>query len=907
VSVRQLISRLAHSTPDAVALVGSEATPLTFAALLEQMDRAAEALSDMGIAPGDRVALVAPQGPELAAAFLSIASVATCAPLNPAYREGELEFYLSDLGARALVVDPGLASPAREVAERLGLGVVDLVRSPTAGAGCFAMECARKPDAEVGRRGADAVALVLHTSGTTSRPKIVPLTHANLRASALSIARWLDLGPGDRCLDLMPLFHIHGLMVFLASLAAGGSVGCPPVFDATRFFGWLEEMRPTWYSAVPTMHQAILARVRRRPGSVGRGTLRFVRSSSAPLPPAVAAELERELGVPVVEAYGMTEAAHQIASNPLPPRARKPGSVGLAAGPEVAVLDAAGVAVGPDQRGEIALRGPSIMAGYEANPAANAAALAGEWLRTGDEGYLDAEGYLFITGRIKEMINRGGEKVSPREVDDVLLTHPAVAQAVTFSMPHPTLGEEVAAAVVLREPSSAQEREIRDFAAARLAEFKVPARVLVVEEIPKGPTGKLQRIGLAERLGLARLPSPDEGPARASAQPPRSVLEYQLVQIWEQVLDLGPIGIQDNFFELGGHSLLAARMLEAVERECHVRLPPSVLLEGATVASLARAVLGETAGAFDQRVKAIQPDGSRPPLFFLHGDWDGGGYYCINLARHLGSEQPFYVLHPHGLGSDAVPPTIEGMAADHLRTLRSIRPTGPYFLGGYCSGGLVALEMARRLVAEGEAVAFLGMLDPNASNTGRGMRLLRAVTDGLSRASGLGPEEAQKAFVRWRARLLALGGWTRRLLRFCRLGPVGQVAALRRRLDAVPGRRGQGGAAAPAEMPAEPAPPARGGRVEARRALIDAIYQEAIAGYVPRRFSGRITIFLAGERGIQGVERAWRRVAEQVAVQLVPGTHTGYVTTGVEHLARRLGSCLERACERLEDGVAVPE
>jgi acyl-CoA synthetase (AMP-forming)/AMP-acid ligase II len=345
---------------------------------------------------------------------------------------------------------------------------------------------------------------VLHTSGTTSRPKIVPLAQRNICASAAHIATTLALEPADICLNIMPLFHIHGLMAaVLSSLAAGGSVVCTPGFNALKFFAWLDEAKPSWYTAVPTMHQTILARADRNQESIARAKLRLIRSSSASLPPQVMKALEDTFGAPVIESYGMTEAAHQMASNPLPPRARKPGSVGIAAGPEIAIMDEGGKLLARGETGEVVIRGPNVTGGYEANPDANAKAFANGWFRTGDQGFLDDEGYLRLTGRLKELINRGGEKVSPLEVDEILMDHPAVQQVVTFAMPHDKLGEEVAAAVVLRDGRTLGEGELRDFARLRLADFKVPRKIVFLPEIPKGATGKLQRIGLAQKLGLS--------------------------------------------------------------------------------------------------------------------------------------------------------------------------------------------------------------------------------------------------------------------------------------------------------------------------------------------------------------------------------------------------------------------
>ncbi|HEY5677428.1 MAG TPA: AMP-binding protein, partial [Myxococcales bacterium] len=376
------------------------------------------------------------------------------------------------------------------------------------GGGTFTLEPPGAPRGPVRRGGfgeGDDIALLLHTSGTTSRPKLVPLLQRNVLASARHIAETLALTPADVCLNVMPLFHIHGLMAAtLASIFAGARVCCSPGFNALRFYGWLEEVRPTWYTAVPTMHQAILARAERHRDVLARTHLRFLRSSSASLPAPVMLELERTFRAPVVEAYGMTEAAHQMASNPLPPRTRKPGSVGMAAGPEIAIMDAQGALLPRGESGEIVIRGPNVTSGYVENPEANAKAFTNGWFRTGDQGNLDEDGYLRINGRLKEMINRGGEKISPLEVDVVLMEHPAVQVALTFGMPHETLGEEVAAAVVLKEGKTATERELRGFAEKHLVHYKVPHHIVFVSELPRGPTGKLQRIGLAARLGLVK-------------------------------------------------------------------------------------------------------------------------------------------------------------------------------------------------------------------------------------------------------------------------------------------------------------------------------------------------------------------------------------------------------------------
>jgi oxalate---CoA ligase len=474
---------------------------LTYAALRALAADTVAALNAKGIGRGDRVAIVVPNGPEMAAAFIAIGCGATTAPLNPAYREDEFSFYIDDLKAKALVVMRGVETPARAAAQKLGVPILELV--PGEAAGAFTLEGGAPGVAlQPGLAQEDDVALVLHTSGTTARPKIVPLTQANVTASAAHIGAALSLAPADVCLNVMPLFHIHGLIAaVLASLRAGGTVVCTPGFDALRFFRWMEEERPSWFTAVPTMHQAILSRAERNAEIIKRVPLRFIRSSSASLPGPVMEQLENTFGCPLVESYGMTEAAHQMCSNPLD-GPRKPGKVGRAAGPEVAIMADDGAILPQGEIGEVVIRGPNVTKGYEANPEANAKAFHQGWFRTGDQGMFDADGFLLLTGRLKELINRGGEKVSPLEVDGVLSAHPAVAQALTFAIPHAKLGEEVGAAVVLREGAALTERELRDFAAKQLADFKVPRKVVFLPEIPKGATGKLMRIGLAEKLGI---------------------------------------------------------------------------------------------------------------------------------------------------------------------------------------------------------------------------------------------------------------------------------------------------------------------------------------------------------------------------------------------------------------------
>jgi acyl-CoA synthetase (AMP-forming)/AMP-acid ligase II len=583
--VRDLVRQHRAANGDAVALLAPGLPSLTYGRLIDQIDNVGRAIRHFGIERSDRVAVALSNGPDMAVAFLGVASFATCAPLNPQLRHEEFEFYLKDLEARAVIVPGEADSAACEVAQRLGLSIVCLfpgnaVEGQSAEAGRFELKGRTERHAGVlDPAQADDVAMVLHTSGTTSRPKLVPLSHRNLCASARNIQSVLSLTGNDRCLNVMPLYHIHGLIgALLSSMAAGASVICSKGYDEATFAECLGRCEPTWYSAVPTIHQSVLAQTRRDPSLVAGHRLRFIRSSSASLPPAVMQELETTFGVPVVEAYGMTEASHQMASNPLPPATRKAGCVGLPAGPEMAIMDDAGRLLPPGEVGEIVIRGPNVTNGYHNNPDANRAAFCNGWFRTGDRGRTDQDGYFYITGRTKEMINRGGENISPREIDEVLLQHPAVAQAVAFALPHRRLGEDVAAAIVLRENAAVSGQELRQFALSRLADFKVPSQIVFVADIPKGPTGKLQRIGLHEKL---------QSLLRPEFAAPRTETESALIESWQDVLPGERIGIHDNFFGLGGDSLLAARLLARINARFDLQLTVQTVFRAPTVADQA--------------------------------------------------------------------------------------------------------------------------------------------------------------------------------------------------------------------------------------------------------------------------------------------------------------------------------
>lgn len=583
------------------------------------------------------------------------------------------------------------------------------------------------------------------TSGTTSRPKVVPLTHANIIASARNISRVLSLAREDRICNVMPLFYGHGLITcVLTPLITGGSVLCTGGFDALRFFQWLRDGEPTWISAAPSIFQAVLERAQARPDQVTRGRLRLLRTGSAPLAAPVMTRLEELFAVPVIETYGTTETTTQLTSNPLPPGLRKAGSTGKPAGPEVRVIDDQGISLPPGETGEVIARGDSIMHGYEGGAEANAGAFFDGWFRTGDLGYFDAEGYLFLTGRRREMINKGGEKIAPREVDEVLLQHPAVAEAATFPLPDPRLGLTVAAAVVLRAGAKVSESDMIAFAATRLIAYKLPSRVLFVDRLVERPGGKLQRSELASRLGPSALEVP------ATVQPPvpaRDATEEQLVRIWQSVLHLDRVGTHDNFFHLGGDSLSARSLLVEIERAFGRRLQPHDLYRAQTCAKLAEVLRREVATGSIAGVLPLHIGPRMPPLFLM--TYPGGN--LLEYRAVLAHSDPRQMIYGFKEVDESVRYTshleLTEFVASCLKDLITVQPEGPYCLCGYSYGGILVFELARQLCAQGREIGLLIVIDAPCPGQARPLPLLRRFRNQLRNLSSGSLRERWKAGV----------------------------------------------------------------------------------------------------------------------------------------------------------------
>tara|TARA_B100000900_G_scaffold184954_1_gene156830 strand:+ start:3095 stop:4600 length:1506 start_codon:yes stop_codon:yes gene_type:complete len=489
-----------HQNNNNIAITSTSHPPLYYNELKLLINNISSQLAANDISNKDRAAIVLPNGPYMATSFLAISSYMSAAPLNPNYKAEEFEFYLGDLKPKILIVEPNSKNPAVEVAKKLKIPVCEIQTKENTPSGMFDLF---KNTKNFELPNEEDESLVLHTSGTTSRPKIVPLSNKNIFSSAENISSSLNLDENDHCLNIMPLFHIHGLIAVLASsMKVGASVCASSGFNALKFLDLAKSEKITWYSGVPTMHQAILMRADKNLEIAKNLKLRFLRSSSASLPPAVFEKLNKTFECPVIEAYGMTEATHQMTSNPLPPKKQKPGFVGIPAGPDVCIMDEKGKQLEKGVEGEVCIKGPNVTLGYENNPEANKNSFVNGWFRTGDQGYFDDDGYLKISGRLKEIINKGGEKISPLEVDNVLMDHPSIEQAVCFGYNDEMLGEDIATAIIVKDGKICSEEDVKNYAKDKLAKFKIPKKIFFVNEIPKGATGKLQRNILAKNFGL---------------------------------------------------------------------------------------------------------------------------------------------------------------------------------------------------------------------------------------------------------------------------------------------------------------------------------------------------------------------------------------------------------------------
>lgn len=855
----QVISRTAKRFPHEPAIVSATFAPLTYRDLQRQLDGIRRQLRLAGFDRNARIGILMPNGAETVLAIVAVACCSVAVPLDPRLSRAEIDQRLGMLRLNALLVPQGSASEARQAAERRSLAIIE---AAPVGRGQLGLDIA-VPDSHVPAIDAEpdpsSPAFILQTSGTTAQPKLIPYTHSNMLAAAARLQAWFDLTHWDRCLSVSSPYYSHGLKVtILTPLLTGGSIAVPSNSAVLALDEWLDVLRPTWYSAGPTLHAALLDKARSLENVKTAHTLRFVVSGGAPLPKEVQQGLQCILDVPVLEHYGSSEAA-QIAANLPPPAPNRSGTCGQPWPDTVAIVGEDGHPLPADERGEIWVRGPTVISGYLDAPELNRAAFIDGWFRTGDIGSLDGDGFLSVHGRLSELINRGGEKIAPVEIESALLRHPAIAEAAAFAIPHPRLGDDVAAAIVPHPGSQTTSAELRQFLQRELTSFKIPRRILILDQLPKGATGKVQRRRLREEFD-AQLGH--QGATSPAVNKEPLDLEAELLTLWRRLLKSGSVTIDDDFFACGGDSLLAMEMLIEVERLVGYPIPETILFGAETIRQLAPKIVMQTntlATSFFQ----FGTGDHRPPLFFFNGDLVSGHSSMRRMVELCGPDYPIISIDPHGLRGEPIPPSIEQMAADRLPHILERQTSGPFLLGGKCNGAMVAFEAARLLMAAGHKVDLVAMVDPPTVSARPAPRTI----------IGLMKPFVSPYLLRWTYEQMA------RLERYTKASTRGQIAVAMARLVRF-SKASMSGQIAVSER-------------EIPRPFWDA-YSIAMARYLPAPLEVPVAFYAAEHDG-----RAWRHLSSQLEVIQMPWGHRGCLTIGAEVLVDHL----RRRIDRLADGV----
>ena len=841
----QVIRRNASQFPRQPAILSSAFAPLTYHDLQRQLDEIRRQLRQAGFDSSARIGVLMPNGPEAVLAIVAVACCAVAVPLDPRLKAAEIDQRLDMLRLSALLVPQGSASDGRQTAERRNLAIIEAAPVGQGQLGLsVTVRASGSPALDV-EPALQSPAFILQTSGTTAQPKLIPFSHANMLAAAARLQAWFDLTPQDRCLSVSSPCYSHGLKVTVFTpLLTGGSIALPANAAVVDLAEWFDALRPTWYSASPTLHRVVLDKAKTVADAQTMHTLRFVVSAGASFPKGVQDELEHVLGVPVLEHYGSSEAA-QMAANQPPPGPNRPGTCGRPWPDTMAIVAEDGRPLPAGEQGEVWVRGPTVTSGYLDAPELNRTAFIKGWFRTGDVGSLDEDGFLSLHGRLSELINRGGEKIAPAEVDSALLRHPAVAEGAAFTISHPRLGEDVAAAVVLHPGAQTTAAELRRFLQGELASFKIPHRILILDQLPKGEMGKVQRQRLREALG-APAREPAAMPTPVVARDPLD-LEAELLTLWRRLLKSEAVTVDDDFFESGGDSLLATEMLIEVERLVGHLVPETILFGAETIRQLVPQIAMQTVSPATPFFQ-FHADGHRPSLYFFHGDLESGGLYVRRMVRLFGPDHPIITIDPHGLRGEPIPPSIEGMAADRLPLILERQASGPFLLGGYCNGALVAFEMARLLMAAGHKVEMVAMVDPPTISARPAVRAMLVLIKHV-----VSPHLLARTY----------NLMTRLERRELLVKMYGVLVNAKNRL-----------------------PPSS--RQEA--------YSIAMAQYLPAPLDVPVVFYSAGHDG-----QVWRRLSPQLEVIQVSGGHLGCVTTGaellVDHLRQRIDALAEVAAQ----------
>jgi oxalate---CoA ligase len=861
-TIAEAISLHAEQQPDRPAIICTGFPALSFRELNRKIEQIGTDLREAGIGASSRVGVALPNGPEAAIVAVAVSAHAVGFPLNPALTASEFEFELTRADLDAVVLSGWTASPATAPAAARSIGVFHAAKANSS-LDEIGLERVVEVRPERRRSGAPSprsVSVIQMSSGSTGIPKLILVTHANLFDIADKMRTWFGLSGSDRCACILPISSGFGFKIALvAPLLIGGSVAFAMTQRPDDIATWGCDLDPTWFVATPTVLHAALDKLRAAADGNLEHSLRFFASTSAYLPQTVRTGLEAILGIPALEFYGLREAGI-VAANPAPPATRHADSVGLVSA-DVAILDDDGAMLPRGSAGAIAVRGMGISPGYiEALPlgcdvVAGSDTATNKWSLTGDLGIIDADGFLSIIGRIKEIINRGGEKISPYEVEKALLQHPQVSEAGVFAVPHPRLGENVAAAVVLVSGAATTPSELRDFVRGHLTGFKIPQRIDLVTALPKGPSGKISRAELtAASTKKCRLIDPPEQP-----------LEFQIVEIWQRLLHRVDIGIHDDFFEAGGDSLLAAEMLLEVEAAIAHAIPQSALAQASTIRQIAKIAAQDNRSCEELVTKA--KDGTGRPFFFCHGDYSTRGFYAIRLASLLDTDRPVYLIHPLRDVNENSDIYFEQLANRYLPHLLTMQPAGKFQIGGFCNGGLLAWEIARQLIRAGREVESVFLVETISLNCRPSFRAIRQVLHAVT----IGP----------------LAATTFRRIRRDSMRKIWNVA---RKTDNIKSRLE---AAGETSLPFDDR---------------DLPYFRAMSNYIPKKLDVEVTAIVCEQNAKASYFSpiAWKRVSRGLNYQTVPGQHLTCITTYVAALAEVLNQYLTGLEPRPPLGKAPP-
>lgn len=865
------IRRIASLQPDHSAIVATGYAPVSYRELQNLIGEMRGVMRMAGFDRTAKVAIGIPHGPQAALATVAVACSAVGVPLNPRQTVRELETYLSRLRPNAVVLIGGVDSAARQAAQMTGTAIIEMLhvkddflafsfKGP--GGPTIAQGISDEPDP-------DAPAFILQTSGTASEPKLIPFSHSNMLAAASRVQGWFNLTPADRCLSVSPLFYSHGLKVTVFTpLLTGGTVAFPSDISKFDYAEWFSFLEPTWYSTGPTLHRLIYDQSHFRGDAKTGHSLRFVMSGGAPLPKNLLKGLQEAFGVPVVEHYGSSEAAQISANLPMPGRS-KPGTCGIPPEGVISIVGDDGRPLPPGERGEVLVAGPTVISGYYGAPELNSVSFVDGKFRTGDTGSIDEDGFLILHGRKNDLINRGGEKISPVEIDEALERHPAVLEAAAFAVPHPRLGQDVVAAVVLRSGMTATPIELRSYLQQQLAQFKIPRRIVIKDQLAKGKTGKIQRRLLTESWEQSANENHHvEDGKRSETNLADAYIVEELAAIWERLLGVVPVSLDADFFEIGGDSLLAMEMLTELEWRTGLRVPDSLLFEATTIRQLAEELSSRKIPG-PKRLIRMNTSGKQPPLIYFHGNFHGTGHSAITLAKLLGANQPLFIVVPHGTDGRPLPATIEAMAADRLSLILEAQPEGPYRLGGKCLGGLVAYEVARMLKAAGKEVEIVILLDPPTINA---YKFLQFIFRTIKLAKPIfGPWADRTMRWVWFRGVQLQKSWMK-VHKFIGYSRDKRIAAIRRRWEMLISRskntarvESERGSTAPAVVDRWSGEPIFGLSLKDART---SRYAAAMSLYVPQPLDIR-TVYIQVDYGVG----AWGRISNDLEVIKSSGTH----------------------------------